>query len=159
MISNVTIDGSEWAEFPQKFEAGTPAIAEAIALGTALEFINEVGLNNIIAHENKLFAEAFELLSKQPDIQLYGPAVRNGAISGTQASIISFNLKGVHAHDLSTVADTFNVQIRAGHHCAIPALKRLGIPSSARASIGMYSCMEDFEALVESFKKAKAMFA
>jgi cysteine desulfurase/selenocysteine lyase len=158
MISNVTIGGSEWAAFPQKFEAGTPAIAEAIALGTAIDFISEVGLEKIIAHENKLFAEAFELLSKQTDLTLYGPAVKHGASSGNQASIISFNLKGVHAHDLSTVADTFNVQIRAGHHCAIPALNRLKIPSSARASIGMYSCIEDFEILVEAAKKAKTMF-
>lgn len=159
MIANVTVQGSEWAEFPQKFEAGTPAIAEAIALGEAIDFLEAVGMDSIIEHEQKLFEKAFDLIAKQPDITVYGPAVKHGPAAGKQASIIPFNLKGVHAHDLSTIADTFNVQIRAGHHCAIPALTRLGIPSSARASIGIYSDISDFEALVESFKRAKMMFA
>lgn len=159
MISNVTVDGSEWAEFPQKFEAGTPPIAEAIALGTAIDFISAVGLEKIRDFEHKLFCRAWELLSSVKGVRLYGPAVKCGPENAPQCSIISFNLEGVHAHDLSTVADSFGVQIRAGHHCAIPALKRLDIPSSARASIGVYSDISDFEALAKAIEKARSLFA
>lgn len=154
MIRSVAEQGSTWAEPPSKFEAGTPAIAEAIALGTAIEFIKAVGLEPIHHHEQKLFEFGLEKLRAESGVSVYGPAVH----SKPQASILSFNVNGVHAHDLSTVADEFNVQIRAGHHCAMPLLKRLGIQSSARASLGMYSCRDDFEQLIEAIRRAKKLF-
>ena len=158
MISYVSTEGSGWADFPQCFEAGTPPIAEAIALGEALDFLSQLGINNIKSHEQALFIKAWDLLSKHEGLTLYGPAAEFGPAALMQASIISFNLAGVHAHDLSTVADTYNVQIRAGHHCAMPALKKLGIASSARASIGVYSDISDFEALLEAVDRAKSLF-
>lgn len=158
MISMVSIEGSEWAEPPAKFEAGTPPIAEAIALGEAVDFINSVGLKNIKNHEEELFIKAWHLLLAEKDLILYGAATILGAESGMQSSIIPFNMKGVHPHDLSTVVDSNNVQIRAGHHCAMPALKRLGIQASARASIGMYSDISDFEALLDGIGRARKVF-
>ncbi|MCO6430924.1 MAG: aminotransferase class V-fold PLP-dependent enzyme [Deltaproteobacteria bacterium] len=158
MISSVAVEGSAWADFPQRMEAGTPPIAEAIALESAVDFVEGFGLKAIADYEHSLFVKAWELLSKEEGVELYGPATRHGAESGCQVSIISFNLKGVHAHDLSTIADNFNVQIRAGHHCAMPALKHLGIASSARASIGLYSDISDFEALIDAIRAARKMF-
>ncbi|RIL04538.1 MAG: cysteine desulfurase CsdA, partial [Proteobacteria bacterium] len=131
MIQSVAIEGSTWAEAPQKFEAGTPAIGEAIALGAAVEFLRNLDLAAIEEYESALFHRAFEMLSSQVGVEVYGPAVKQGK----QSSILSFNIKGIHPHDLSTVADTLNVYIRAGHHCAMPALKRLGVHSTARASL------------------------
>ncbi len=151
MISVVATERTTWADTPHKFEAGTPPIAEAVALGAAIEFLEEVGLDRIQKYEEKLFADAFELLAKEPGVTLYGPA----AWSGKQSCILSFNVKDVHPHDLSSIADSVGVQVRAGHHCAMPALRRLGIPASVRASIGMYSTFGDFEALVEAIRKAQ----
>jgi len=155
MIRTVTTEGSTFAEFAQKFEAGTPAIAEAIAFGEAVDFLEELGVENIQKHEDNLFKQAFELLRKEAGVTLYGPALKGGA----QASIISFNVDKIHPHDLSTVADEFNVQFRSGHHCAMPTLKRLGIPSSARISLGVYSDAQDFAALLEAIRHARKMFA
>lgn len=125
MISSVTTEGSTWAAAPQKFEAGTPAIAEAIALGDAIAFAQALGWSAIESHERALFDYAWGKLSSCAGVTLYGPAT-NGK---EQISILPFNVTGVHPHDLSSVADSFNVQIRAGHHCAMPALKRLGFPA------------------------------
>ena len=155
MISSVTVDGSTWAEYPQKFEAGTPPIAEVIGLGESLAFVEAVGLERVFEYEEKLFGQAYDLLSKEEGLTIYGPVTTGGE----QTSILSFNLEGVHAHDLSTIVDSLNVQIRAGHHCGMPSLYRLGIQSSARASIGMYSTFGDFEALVEGIRKAKKVFS
>lgn len=155
MIREVTVDGSTWADAPAKFEAGTPPIAEAVAMGTAIEFIDSIGLERISAHEHKLFENAYELLSREPGITLYGPVTAGLS----QASILSFNLDGVHSHDLSTIADSFNVQFRAGHHCAMPLLKRLNIGSSARISFGVYSTAEDLPPLIEAIRYAKKLFS
>ena len=155
MINSVTTEGSTWAEAPQKFEAGTPAIAEAIALGEAIQFVNRLGWEAIAKHDGELFSYGWNALSCCPGVTLYGPATSGKP----QLSILPFNVAGVHPHDLSSVADSFNVQIRAGHHCAMPALKRLGIPSSARASIGVYSCEDDFDMLVEAITEGRRIFA
>jgi len=151
MIETVSLEGSTWAEAPLKFEAGTPAIAEAIALGTALDFLDQIGLERVELYERELFEKGFELLRAEPGVQVYGPAVSGGA----QASIISFNVERVHPHDLATIADCFNVQIRAGHHCAMPLMKRLGLQATARASIGVYSRLDDFQALLEAIRHAR----
>lgn len=155
MIERVTTEGSTWAKLPQKFEAGTPAIAEAVALGEAVKFIEELGTEAIAAHEAELLAYAFDSLSKIDGIELYGPIVAGEA----QRSILSFNSKTVHAHDLATVVDQFNVQLRAGHHCAMPALKRLGIQASSRISFGVYSDTCDIDVLVEALQYAHSLFS
>ncbi len=154
MIRSVAVTGSTWAEPPERFEAGTPPIAEAIALGTAIDFISELGLGRIKEHEDVLTQQAFERLSHEPGVTLYGPMT----VGRDQASIISFNVKGVHAHDFSTVADSFNVQLRAGHHCAMPLLQHLKIGTSARISFGVYSCKEDIDPLLDAIRHAQKMF-
>ena len=154
MIENVTLHGSTFAEPPQRFEAGTPAIAEAIALGRAIEYVQKLGLENILAHEEALFSKAWEMLKQEQGIILYGPA-NNG---GKQSSIISFNLEGIHPFDFGTVADDFNVQIRVGHHCAMPAMERFNISATARLSLGVYSDVEDIEQLLEAIRYARKIF-
>lgn len=155
MISRVTTTGSTWAEVPHKFEAGTPPIAEAIAFGTAVEFIESIGIERIAAHEERMVEYAIESLRQEPGVTLYGPTTSGKP----QSAIVSFNVSGVHAHDFSTIADHFNVQVRAGHHCAMPALAQLGIHASVRASFGVYSCTEDVDALIEAVRQAKKLFS
>ncbi|MCB0339362.1 MAG: cysteine desulfurase [Bdellovibrionales bacterium] len=153
MIETVSTEGSTWAKGVRKFEAGTPPIAEAIALGTAIDFISAIGFDRIIAHESNLFKKAYSLLSSEPGVTVYGPA----SGGGLQASILSFSVDGIHPHDLATIADSFNVQIRAGHHCAMPAMKALGLRSTARASIGLYSDIYDFERLIEAIRHSRKL--
>ena len=151
MIQSVTKEETTFAEAPYKFEAGTPPIAEAIALGTAVEFLQQIGLDKVADHETRLLGRAVELLAAEDQVTIYGPGLQNNQ----QASIVSFNVAGVHPHDLATFADSFNVQIRAGHHCAMPALKELGLHSTARASLGVYSTEDDLLSLLEAIRQAK----
>jgi cysteine desulfurase/selenocysteine lyase len=155
MIAYVAVEGSSWAEVPRRFEAGTPAIGEAIALGTAIEFIQSLGRTQLRAYEDKIFDYGFDLLAREPHVKVYGP--RNSG--GEQVSILSFTVDGVHPHDISTILDSYNVQIRAGHHCAMPLLKRLGVQATARASIGAYSTKEDFDRLVVGIREGRKIFA
>ncbi len=155
MIQEVTVEGSTWAEIPRKFEAGTPAIAEVIALGTAIEFVSGAGLDRISAHERFVFESGFSLLSKEPGVTVHGP-VSNQL---PQAPILAFSVQGVHPHDLASIADRFHVQIRAGHHCAMPALRALNLSATARASIGMYSDVSDFDALIQAIREAKRLLS
>lgn len=151
MISYVSTEGSTWAEIPQKFEAGTPAIAEAIGLAAALDFISSFEAEEVRSYEDQIFNIAIEKLSKEPGVAVNGPWRR-----GLQRSIISFSVDGVHPHDLASVADTLNVQFRAGHHCAMPLHKRLfsGRPT-ARISFGLYSVEEDIDLLIEAIRKGR----
>jgi len=154
MIRTVTVNGSTWADTPQKFEAGTPPIAEVIRLGAAIDFLNGIGVRAVQAYEEELFLYGWELLKGEPGVTVYGPK----RVGGEQQSILSFNVGGVHAHDLSTIADSLKVQIRGGHHCAMPLLQRLGIPASARASLGLYTVKDDFQPLIEAIRRARKMF-
>ena len=154
MIRTVTPTGSTWADTPQKFEAGTPPIAEVIGLGSAIDFVNSVGIAPLQSYEEELFHYAWELLRSEPGVTVYGPK----RVGGEQQSIISFNVGGVHAHDLSTIADSLKVQIRGGHHCAMPLLRRLGIPATARASLGVYTVKDDFLPLLEAIRRARQLF-
>lgn len=154
MIAQVALAESSWAEPPQKFEAGTPSIAEAIAFGTAIDFVEQVGIETIAKHESALFAEALDRLRSENGVTVYGPAL----IDGAQESIIAFNLAGVHPHDLASIADSRNVQFRAGHHCAMPALHRLGLPATVRVSFGMYSDRGDIEALLAAIAEGRKIF-
>lgn len=155
MIERVTTEGFTAADYPRKFEAGTPPIAEAIAFGAAVDFIQSIGIERIHDHEQALFEKLFEAFRREPGVIVYGPAV----VGAPQGSILSFNVEGVHPHDLATVADAHNVQLRAGHHCAMPAMKRLGIPSTARISLAVHSDEDDIEAALEAVRAAKGLFA
>lgn len=155
MISYVSVEGSGWAEVPQRFEAGTPAFPEAIALGAAVDFLSRFRREDIAKHEKELVRGAINLLKGEEGITLHGP----GAYGGAQTSVCSFSIDTVHPHDFATIADTHNVQIRAGNHCAMPALRKLGVPATVRMSFGVYSCASDFESVVSAVREAREMFA
>ncbi|RCL90471.1 cysteine desulfurase [bacterium] len=152
MINNVTMEKSTWNEIPWKFEAGTPNIAQVIGLGRAIEFISDIGLENIQLHEDKLLEYSIEELSKINGIKLYGNPSNRGAV-------IPFNIEGVHSHDLAKFLDTDEICIRAGHHCAQPIMNVLGISASARASFYLYNNAKDIDKLVESIKKTAKILA
>jgi cysteine desulfurase/selenocysteine lyase len=154
MISEVTVSGTTWANPPARYEAGTPPIAEAIGLGEAIRFIQSIGFDRMRDHEETLLQEGYELLKGEPGVTVIGPIVAGRA----QQAILSFQLAGVHPHDLATILDREGVQIRAGHHCAMPAMEALGLQSTARASIGVYSTRSDFERLVAGIRTARAIF-
>ena len=146
MINNVTMEKSTWNEIPWKFEAGTPNIAQVIGLGSAIDYIDDIGLKNIQIHEDGLLKYCIEELSKIDDMILYGNPSDRGAV-------IPFNIKGVHSHDLSKFLDTDKICIRAGHHCAQPIMNVLEISASARASFYLYNDANDVDELVKSIKK------
>jgi cysteine desulfurase/selenocysteine lyase len=151
MIRSVTMERTEYADLPYKFEAGTPAIAEAIGLGAALEFVEGLGWDAIHAHEQDLLAYATERLAGFNSLRLIGqPRARSG--------VISFVLDGVHAHDVGTILDTEGVAVRAGHHCAQPVMDRFGVPATVRASFGVYNDRGDVDALVAGLRKATEIF-
>lgn len=148
MISIVTQDDVSWADLPHKFEAGTPAIVEVIGLKAALDYMTSFNRADIHAHEADLLAYATERLSAMNSIRIFGTAPNKG-------SIVSFELMGAHAHDVSTIIDRSGVAVRAGHHCAQPLMDRLGVTSTARASFALYNRREDVDALCLALEKAK----
>jgi cysteine desulfurase/selenocysteine lyase len=151
MIASVTFEETLYQEPPMRFEAGTPAIAQAVGLHAAIEYVQAIGLEAIGAHEATLLKEATERLSEIAGVRIIGTAPRKSAI-------LSFVLKGVHPHDLGTILDRCGVAIRAGHHCAQPAMEALGLVATARASFGVYNVREDIDALIEGVKKAQEIF-
>ena len=150
MIDFVNLYDSTWKELPWKFEAGTPIIAGAIGLGAAIDFLNEVGLDNILEHEKKLAAYAIAKLREVDGIAIYGPKQR--------AALVTFNLGEVHPHDTATVLDAEGIAVRAGHHCAQPLMKWLDVTATARASFYLYNTEEDVDRLVLGLLKAKEYF-
>lgn len=152
MISYVSVEGFGVAEVPQRFEAGTPAFPEAIALGAAVDFLSQFDRDAIHRHEHDLVQSAIALLKGEKGITLHGPGGK------AQTSVCSFSIDTVHPHDFATIADTHNVQIRAGNHCAMPTLRKLGVPATVRMSFGVYSCASDFEAVVQAVREARKMF-
>ena len=153
MIRKVTKAGATFADPPAKFEAGTPAIAEAIGLGVALEWIETVGLDNVLAHEEELAAYAIERLAEVPELRIFGPPAGPGRIGP-----ISFELDGVHAHDVAEILDRDAIAVRAGHHCAQPLMERLGVAATTRASFGVYSTTEEIDRLVAGLHKVRQIF-
>ena len=151
MIDRVTFAQSTWAPAPQRFEAGTPAIAEAIGFAAAARYVQSEGLAAIHAHETALVAQARAELGRINAVRLIGPAA--------SAGIVSFTLEGVHPHDLGTILDEENVAIRAGHHCAQPLMVELGVPATARASFGLYNDETDIAALVRGIERTLRIFA
>jgi len=151
MIRSVTFEGSTWNDLPYKFEAGTPHIEGAIALGAAIDFVRGIGWPAIAAHEGELLAYGHERLGALPGVRLIGTAP-------DKASVISFVVDGVHPHDLGTIVDRDGVAIRTGHHCAQPVMDFFGLPATARASLAMYNTREEIDALADSVERAQRMF-
>ncbi len=150
MIDKVTFEKTTYAPAPQRFEAGTPSIVEAVGFAAACDYVAEVGIEAIHAHEADLVRQTREALRGMNDVTLYGPE--------DSAGIVSFMLDGVHPHDLGTILDEEGVAIRAGHHCAQPLMDKLGIPATARASFGIYSDAEDVAALIRGIERTKRIF-
>jgi cysteine desulfurase/selenocysteine lyase len=146
------VDGVTYGEPPHRFEAGTPPIVQAIGLGAALRYMEDVGRENIAAHEAELATYAHERLSRINSLTFYGQAKGKGAI-------VSFNMAGAHPHDISTVIDREGVAVRAGTHCAQPLLARFGVTATCRASFGMYNTREEVDRLAEALQKAHGFFA
>jgi cysteine desulfurase / selenocysteine lyase len=151
MIDRVTFAETTWAPAPQRFEAGTPAIAEAIGFAAAARFIRRVGLEAIHAHERALVRQTREALGRINAVRLYGPV--------ESAGIVGFTLDNVHPHDLGTILDEERVAIRAGHHCAQPLMGELGVPATARASFALYNDETDIAALVRGIERTLRIFA
>ncbi len=152
MIRTVSLRESTWADLPHRFEAGTPAIAEAIGLGAAVDYLSAIGMDAIHAAEQQLTAYALERLSDVPGLRIYGPPAEE------RGGVIAFNLDGIHAHDVAAVLDRHGVAIRAGHHCCQPLMELLGEPATARASFYLYTTTDDVDQLVLALRKCKEIF-
>jgi cysteine desulfurase/selenocysteine lyase len=150
LIDRVTFAKTTYAPAPQRFEAGTPAIVEAIGFGAAVDYLSGVGLDTAERHENALVAELRDALRGMNDVTLFGPE--------DAAGIVSFAVDGIHPHDLGTILDEANVAIRAGHHCGQPLMDHLGVPATARASFGLYSDEGDIAALLAGIERTKRIF-
>lgn len=154
MIDFVQLYESTWKELPWKFEGGTPIIAGAVGLGAAIDFLNEVGLDNIAEHEHRLAAYALEKMSSVEGMTIYGPLD-----PAKRAGLVTFNIADVHPHDVATVLDAEGIAVRAGHHCAQPLMRWLKATATARASFYLYNTEEDIDKLVEGLVKTKEYFS
>jgi cysteine desulfurase/selenocysteine lyase len=152
MIRAVNIERTTWGQVPAKFEAGTQPIAEAVGFGAAVDYLTAIGLDVIEEHEQELAARALEALAEVPGIKLYGPPPER------RAGIVSFNLEGVHPHDVAQVLDMRGVAIRAGHHCCQPLMAKLGVAATNRASFYLYSLPEEVDRLVDGVQEARKLF-
>ncbi len=151
MIISVTFEKTDYNVIPHKFEAGTPNIAGAIGLGAAIDYVTALGIEDVGAHEQTVLEEATALLSEIDGVRFYGTAAE-------KASILSFNLDGVHPHDVGTVLDNEGVAVRTGHHCAQPVMERFGVAATVRASFGLYNTAEEARALAAAVAKAREFF-
>ena len=153
MIKTVRVEGTTYHDLPWKFEAGTQAIAEVIGLGAAVDYLNGLGMDAVRAHELEITEYAYESLTTVDGLTVFGPPPTR------RAGVISFALDGIHPHDLATIADRDQVCLRAGHHCAMPLMTRLGVAATARASFYVYTQKEEVDRLVGSIKEAQRIFA
>lgn len=151
MIDFVDLRESTWTDLPVKFEAGTPMIAEAIGLSAAIDYINDVGADEILRYEQELVKYAYDKMSEIEGIEIYGPKEE-------RAGLITFNLDGVHPHDLATALDSDGIAVRAGHHCAQPLMKFLDVSSTARASFYLYNTKDEIDFFIDSLKRTKEFF-
>ena len=152
MIKTVRVEGTTYHDLPWKFEAGTQAIAEVIGLGAAVDYLNGIGMEDVRAHEREITEYAYEALSEIEGLTMYGPP------PSRRAGVISFSLDGIHPHDLATIADRDQVCLRAGHHCAMPLMTRLGVPATARVSFYIYTQKDEVDRLVGSIKETQRIF-
>jgi cysteine desulfurase / selenocysteine lyase len=152
MIRRVRFDETTWGELPHKFEAGTSPLAEAVGLGAAIDYLNELGLDAVGAHEHELTAYALERLAEIDGVTLYGPTPER------RAGIVSFNLGDIHPHDVAQILDIDGVAIRAGHHCCQPLMGKLGVAATNRASFYVYTVPEEIDRLVDGVLRAKQLF-
>ena len=153
MISVVEYEGSKWKPAPERFEAGTPNVADAVGLAAAMDYLDAVGRPALARHEQELGAAAYAALSDLPGIRILGPGPGE-----LRAGVVSFAFKDVHAHDIVTFADQYGVALRGGHHCNQPLMKKLGLPSTTRASFYLYNTPHEIEVLVESLRKILTFF-
>jgi cysteine desulfurase/selenocysteine lyase len=153
MIASVDFQQSTWNELPYKFEAGTPPIAEAVGLGAAVVYLERLGMERVRAHELALTEYMLERLAQVPGLRVVGPptAARRGGLA-------SFTLEGMHPHDVAELADRAGVCIRAGHHCAQPLMRCLGVSATARASVGVYNDRADIDALIDALNAGREVF-
>jgi len=151
MISSVTFEKSTWAKLPHKFEAGTPAIVQAIGLGAAIDYVTGLGLDAIGNHEADLLNYATQKLSSIDGLRIIGTAPN-------KASVVSFTLDFAHPHDIATIIDRAGVAVRAGHHCAQPLMERMDVPATVRASIGLYNKRSDIDALAAALGDVQELF-
>jgi cysteine desulfurase/selenocysteine lyase len=152
MIRSVTFEKTEYNDLPYKFEAGTPHIAGAIGLGAALEYVTQIGLDRIAAHEQELLAYATERLGEISGLRMIGTAHE-------KVSVLSFVLDGVHPHDVGTVLDMEGIAVRVGHHCAQPVMDRFGLPATTRASLAVYNTRAEVDALAHGIRRAQKLLA
>jgi cysteine desulfurase/selenocysteine lyase len=153
MIRKVTKESTTYADPPARFEAGTPAIAQAIGMASALRWLDGVGMDGVLEHERQIADYALAQVAEVPGLRIFGPPAGPGRIGP-----VSFELDGVHAHDVSEILDRHGVAVRAGHHCAQPLMDRLGIAATARASFGVYTTPEEIDRLVEGLHDARKVF-
>jgi cysteine desulfurase/selenocysteine lyase len=151
MIASVSFEHSSWAKVPHKFEAGTPAILETIGLGAAIDYVNAIGFEAIAAHESALTEHALSRLAEIDGLQVIGRAQDRGGV-------ISFTMDGAHAHDIATLLDRNGIAVRAGQHCAEPLIRRLGLTSTARASFGVYTTLEEIDFLADTLVRVRSFF-
>ena len=153
MISVVERDHSTWAEVPLKFEAGTPNIADVIAFGTALDYLDDIGMEAVRSHAEQITGYAIQELLAMGDVTIHGPRETEH-----RGSALSFSLEGIHPHDISTIIDGYGVAVRAGHHCAQPLMQRLKVPATSRASFYIYNTEAEVDALIDALEEVKKVF-
>ena len=153
MIRKVTTERVTYADPPTRFEAGTPAIAQAIGMAAALRWLGALGMERALEHEREIAAHALERLAEVPDLRVFGPAAEPDRVGP-----VSFELQGVHAHDVAEILDRHGVAVRAGHHCAQPLMERLGVAATARASFGVYTTPAEVDRLVEGLHDVRRVF-
>jgi len=154
MIRRVTEADSSWEDLPWKFEAGTPAISEGIALAAAIEYLEDLGMENVLAHENQLAQEAYRRLDAYDDVEILGPPAGE-----PRSGLVSFNVEGAHAHDVSSILNDHGVAIRAGDHCTQPLHDKLGVSASVRASFYVYNTVDELDRLEEGLQEVRELFA
>jgi cysteine desulfurase / selenocysteine lyase len=152
MIRTVTFEKTTFTGLPEKFEAGTPAIAASIAIGAAIDYLNEIGMENIAEYEHELLEYATKKLSAIEGVRIIGTAKN-------KASVLSFTIENVHPHDIGTILDQQGIAVRAGHHCAQPVMKFFDVPATARASFAFYNTKEEINKLADAVSKVIEVFA
>ena len=148
MVKRVTFEMTEYNDIPTKFEAGTPNISGAIGLGAAIDYIRQIGIENIAKHEQQLLAYATEAVKEIAGLEIIGTAQQ-------KASILSFIIPGIHPHDIGTILNSMGVAIRAGHHCAMPVMDKFGVDATSRASFAMYNTKQEIDIFIDALKKVR----